>query len=254
MKKETDSQNFDFDTYQYLNIGGRNFQQRADGWLNLDYPFEATHRKQRIENIDIQHNLMSDDPIPLPDECLKGIYTSHTFEHLTFEAVKKTMSEAYRILKPRGFMRISVPDANIFWDILTGAKTDTSEFPKQWDLEANCKEDIFLNALCTPFLGLSGYKDVLQYASINGMERTLQNLYHIINSVMSMDSTKQAHQPGNHISWWSYSRIVLLFANAGFIEISLPLESRKSSCKAFRAEYIDTTAPACSTQVEARKP
>lgn len=48
--------------------------------------------------------------IPLPDGSVCCIYSSHMFEHLSQADGKKFLSEALRVLKIDGVLRISVPD------------------------------------------------------------------------------------------------------------------------------------------------
>ena len=48
--------------------------------------------------------------IPLPDESVSCIYTSHMFEHLSKEGGRKFLGEALRVLESGGVLRISVPD------------------------------------------------------------------------------------------------------------------------------------------------
>lgn len=48
--------------------------------------------------------------IPLKDESVTYIYSSHFLEHLSKEDCYSLLSEAYRVLKREGIIRISVPD------------------------------------------------------------------------------------------------------------------------------------------------
>lgn len=48
--------------------------------------------------------------LPLPDNSVEVLYTSHMIEHLDREEVKLFLREAYRILAPGGIIRIVVPD------------------------------------------------------------------------------------------------------------------------------------------------
>lgn len=48
--------------------------------------------------------------IPLPDDSVYCIYTSHMFEHLSKEGGKKFLDEALRVLEPDGVLRMAVPD------------------------------------------------------------------------------------------------------------------------------------------------
>lgn len=54
--------------------------------------------------------------IPLPDNYVRGIFTEHCLEHLTFEAVLSVLFEFRRVLQPNGVVRIVVPDLEIYID------------------------------------------------------------------------------------------------------------------------------------------
>jgi len=48
--------------------------------------------------------------IPLPDDSVEVLYSSHMLEHLDRNSAKKFIKEAYRVLQPQGIIRICVPD------------------------------------------------------------------------------------------------------------------------------------------------
>ncbi len=48
--------------------------------------------------------------IPLPDNSVEVLYTSHMVEHLDRKEAKLFLQEAYRVLAPNGIIRIAVPD------------------------------------------------------------------------------------------------------------------------------------------------
>jgi len=48
--------------------------------------------------------------IPLPDNSVEVLYTSHMVEHLDPEEAKLFLQEAYRVLAPNGIIRVAVPD------------------------------------------------------------------------------------------------------------------------------------------------
>jgi predicted SAM-dependent methyltransferase len=56
----------------------------------------------------LHHNL--DYGIPLPDESVDYVYSSHWLEHLYKEDAERLLGEAVRVLKPGGCIRICVPD------------------------------------------------------------------------------------------------------------------------------------------------
>jgi len=48
--------------------------------------------------------------IPLPDQSVEVLYTSHMVEHLDRTAVRRFLREACRVLAPNGIIRIVIPD------------------------------------------------------------------------------------------------------------------------------------------------
>ena len=49
-------------------------------------------------------------PYPLPDNCVYSYQSEDVFEHIEFGKMHSVLEEIYRILKPGGLLRISVPD------------------------------------------------------------------------------------------------------------------------------------------------
>jgi len=48
--------------------------------------------------------------LPYPDQCFDACYSSHVLEHLEQEESERLLRECWRILKPGGVIRLSVPD------------------------------------------------------------------------------------------------------------------------------------------------
>jgi predicted SAM-dependent methyltransferase len=71
------------------------------------YSFDQYHAILS-DNIFIHHNL--EYGIPLPDQCVDFLYSSHFLEHLKPNVAKRLLREAYRALKPNGLIRLVVPD------------------------------------------------------------------------------------------------------------------------------------------------
>ena len=72
------------------------------GWVNID----AFRRKSVNCVYDCRKFL------PFPDESVQAIFCEHFFEHLDYtEEVPHFLSECFRVLQPRGVIRIIVPDA-----------------------------------------------------------------------------------------------------------------------------------------------
>ena len=51
--------------------------------------------------------------ITFPDASVSYIYSSHTFEHFTYEESLAVSMECFRVLRPGGIMRVVVPDLEL---------------------------------------------------------------------------------------------------------------------------------------------
>jgi predicted SAM-dependent methyltransferase len=92
----------------YLDLGGAD--SGKDEWISVDMTLQC----------DIYWDLRL--PIPLPDNSVSKIYSSHLFEHLTYSEGQKLLKESFRLLKPGGTFSICVPNARIYVDHYLGVK------------------------------------------------------------------------------------------------------------------------------------
>lgn len=74
-----------------------------------------THQKNFISYLRSNDIVWADvaKNIPLPNDSLEVVYTSHMLEHLDRDEAKQFLLEARRVLKPGGIIRICVPDFRI---------------------------------------------------------------------------------------------------------------------------------------------
>lgn len=56
---------------------------------------------------------LNNQPLPMANNSIDAIYTSHTLEHLYADVIPTVMTEMCRVLKPRCPIRIVVPDIDI---------------------------------------------------------------------------------------------------------------------------------------------
>lgn len=87
-----------------LNIGGQKGRKTLDkhgvkGWTILDV------RK----GCEILHDV-HEGPMPIEDNSVEAIYTSHTFEHIFPDKLSDVLLDCRRVLQPGGKIRIVVPD------------------------------------------------------------------------------------------------------------------------------------------------
>lgn len=92
--------NIDLSMIKNLNLGSG--KKKLEGYLGLDI----------TPGCDLFHNLLS--PLPFVDNTIENIFMSHVLEHFTKAQGKYILQECYRVLKPYGVIRISVPDFDIF--------------------------------------------------------------------------------------------------------------------------------------------
>lgn len=83
-----------------LNLGcGVSFIKSND-WVNLDWQSNSKFVKK--------HNLLKG--LPFQDSFFTLVYSSHLIEHLIQEDARSLLAESYRVLKPNGTLRLSLPD------------------------------------------------------------------------------------------------------------------------------------------------
>lgn len=98
-----------------LDLGG-GYRRGENGWVNVDTSPQA----------DFYWHLA--EPLPLPDDSVDDLYTSHLLEHLTFEQTQSLLAECLRILKPGREISVCVPNARLFIEHYMGARDLPAEF------------------------------------------------------------------------------------------------------------------------------
>lgn len=84
-----------------LHLGcGRNY---FNGWINID-----NNSYNDIKKLDLHWDLRK--KLPFMDDSVDFIYNEHFFEHFSIEESLSLLNELKRILKPKGVIRISMPD------------------------------------------------------------------------------------------------------------------------------------------------
>ena len=85
----------------YLNLGSGNTYK--DNFINVDF----------FGNKMIDYGMDLRFPFKIESNSIDGIFSEHTFEHLSHQEVDNALSECYRILKAEAKIRIIVPDLSI---------------------------------------------------------------------------------------------------------------------------------------------
>lgn len=90
----------------HLGCGG----QVMSGWVNIDLKGKLLANKDAVtgDTFYVQHDLRTG--LPLEDNSCEFIYSSHFFEHLSYQHGLKLMHDCYRVLQPGGTFRIVLPN------------------------------------------------------------------------------------------------------------------------------------------------
>jgi predicted SAM-dependent methyltransferase len=102
----------------YLNVGCG--PKLLNGFVNLDYLW--------VPGIDLCWDIT--EGIPLPDHSLQGIYSEHCLEHFDKTVTANIVRDFHRLLKPKGTLRIVIPDAELYINLYLQARAGESvKFP-----------------------------------------------------------------------------------------------------------------------------
>jgi SAM-dependent methyltransferase len=87
--------------YLYFgNLGPHERQFQIPNFIGL--ALQPRHERE------IKHDLTA--PLPYPDDSIAKIQAQDVLEHLPFHKVSFVLDEIYRVLRPAGIFRLSVPD------------------------------------------------------------------------------------------------------------------------------------------------
>ena len=230
-----------------LNVGSGH--QTIDGFISLDLDSDWYRAKGRKF---IEYNMM-EDALPCADESVDNIYCSHVVEHLPDATAARFISEAHRVLKPSGTLRLACPDGEFLWEV--------SSFPNgywQWRDEwfANpvysrdpavhaSRADYFVRELATPSCTHYthrrreiAYGDDIFEADYG---ETIARLHE------GLDFDPQF--PGDHINAWDFAKMREFGRAAGFSKI---IRSKRGGSVSAIMQHpdFDRTCPNMSLYVD----
>ena len=104
----------------FINLGCGN--SYVNNFINVDF----------FGNKMIDYGMDLRFPFKIESNSIDGIFSEHTFEHLSHQEVDNALGECYRILKPEAKIRIIVPDLSIL--IEQYCSNDDEWFQKWHDL------------------------------------------------------------------------------------------------------------------------
>jgi hypothetical protein len=249
------------DNKRFYNVGSGSFYHPY--WTSLDYVSEWY---SGIQTKIIPIDLMKMGPLPIDSETAEIIYTSHTIEHITNEAVQNLCIEAFRCLKEGGIFRVTTgPDADTDYDAMIRGDYDWFYWDEWYD-EIGTYEHIYFkpatsvpleerwlhhvaSQLCPNDISPSKVKLNLREIRELMNQKTKFELLDYLTSLCDF----QPERTGNHISWWNYEKIESYLRAAGFNNIRKSGYLQSQSPVLRNPMYFDNTHPQISVYVEATK-
>ncbi|NQW41857.1 MAG: methyltransferase domain-containing protein [Bacteroidetes bacterium] len=197
------------DNFKCLNIGGGNFLK--ENWRVLDYI--SPQYLYNKDFIDYNINLLELKQWPIQDNSFNYIYSSHCLEHLTNEAGLNTFMEAYRILKPKGVFRLTLPDIDTAYNAYKN--NDLNFFIEN----VNAKDASSLLSYFLDFFTNIASSKIDKSLFVNDFRTLTQEdfLSKYIPKIIDLST----HDFSKHINWFNFDKIKMFGNQSGFKEIIL---------------------------------
>jgi predicted SAM-dependent methyltransferase len=230
---------------QFYNIGAGIFKHQA--WTNIDHYSERY--KQNYVHLDV--DLENFESLPIEDESAYVVYSSHTVEHISMNAVERMLKETYRILRPGGFFRVTTPNATLFWNSFV--ENDKYLWRYLFRDQSYSEKRSVKEMLIDYFASQIALDDTLMKKVMKDpkSEGRMEDVLDFFTSFCTIET--QALHPEGHMNWWSTSKMAKLLEKVGFEEVYESYYGQ-SRCPVMKnTTYFDTTHPYISLFVEARK-
>lgn len=246
---------------RFYNIGAGSFGHPY--WTNIDYATEHYGEFQKDAFVD--YDLMAIKPLPIEDNVAELVYSSHTIEHVSDEAVRNMLGEAYRILKPNGGIRLTTPDAQLEFqayrrrDIRFWYWVDWYCQPGSWEeqytvpLDKASIHQLFLHHFASQLSEIA-----IDIAPKKYSDSEISAIFSTTPDVEALDFFTQqckytSDHPGNHINWWTHEKVISFLKEAGFSNPYISAYGQSAFPPLRDIDLFDNTHPKISLYVEAMK-
>jgi SAM-dependent methyltransferase len=216
-----------------INVGCGSYE--IDGFISVDFYSEHYYQSSKFNRV---HYDMRKDALPFKNDSVDVIYCSHVIEHIETRFVERFFSEAHRILKVDGVLRIACPDALFLYQQMR-------EFPSYFAWHPMYQQPTdaikcFVDEVATHRSDVKnfGLDNMIKYYSYDELMENLRS-----------DGEFDESTPGRHINNWDYKRIKGVGHGAGFITI-FESKNKGSVSPSLQGYDIDLTHPQMSLYVD----
>ena len=244
----------------FYNVGAGSFSHPH--WTNIDYSSDSYSAMQ--SNF-LEHDLMELVPLPIEDESAEIIYSSHTIEHVSDEAVRNLINDSYRALKKGGVIRLTTPDIMLnyaayqlndrHYYYFADYYSEKGTYEHKFNIPENKAsiEQLFLHQFAGQLVEFDIRDNVKKYSDQEIEEVfTSMELEDALNFFSLKCSFNPMH-PENHINWWSFKKLKTMLEDAGFKIIYKSGYGQSRYAMLRDTNYFDNTHPKISLYVEAVK-
>ena len=230
---------------------------RASGWgdpLRADAGF-----------IDV--DLLTREPFPVGNDSAELVYSGHGLSHLPDEGVRHVLLEAFRILKPGGYLRTSTPDIALEYRAFQERDWSYYSWRDFYSRPGNFEHlfNVPLNRASIQQLFLWRFASHVSTLHVSSTtERVDDEQVDTLFSTLPLnealdycssrcDPALQRKGPSSHISWWSFEKMNQALLEVGFRQVFRSGFGQSFAPPLRNTKIFDKTRPPTSLYVEARK-
>jgi hypothetical protein len=251
---------------RFYNLGAGKFYHPY--WTNVDHFSEYYKEYESYTRLGINYDLFSLDPLPVDNNSAEIIYSSHTIEHINNESALHMFREAFRVLKPKGIIRITAPDIDLHYrayknndlDFFYGK--DIYSKPGEYEkvslnspLNTCSPEQLFLIrfAVAASPLHVEGNSSPINDAELISVFNNMKYEEALDYCTSKCTVEIQKRHPGNHMNWWNKTKTAKMLREAGFHLIFESGYGQSQAAVMRNLLYFDKTHPILSFYIEAIK-
>ena len=238
------------DPPRYLNIGAGYWYHPC--WHNLNYTETTDSKLNAPTAVDINHDLMSQKPFPIPDGVLRAAFTSHCIEHIRDEDVAVVFREIYRCLEPGALFRVTCPDMVLAFQAFQRGDLLFWYWPSRYG--ATTIEQRFLEYFATPIALNSPTELCSHYTDeqVRGAfaEMAQEEAFDYFSKQIPVGAM---YDVVGHMNWFDVDKVIRMLREAGFEDIWESRHHQSLSPIMRERRSFDLTRPEYSLYVECRK-
>lgn len=232
-----------------INVGDSNAWKRDNNllrWTTVNFYYDS----------DVNYDLREFNELPLPSNSASVVFSSHTFEHIFPDNVDFVLRELFRVIKPGGVLRLSVPD---YQRAVTAYEDKDDAFFRGGGVACHGDnlEELFANFFAS--FKCKNYGAKTDY--IGGPKLTIEQREFLQNNIGKMDADslikycvslipEEAYYVA-HVNGFNFESMKSILEKSGFVDV-VKSDYKASRIPELRGDAFDNR-PEVSLYTECRK-